>query len=563
MVESRLAATLEALGEAVTIQSADGRSIYANQAALDLLKLSSLEELVATAPGEISARFEIQSEDGTPINVSEFPGNRALRGEEYPSLLVRNVVRATGEERWLLNKATVLKDSENRIEMVINLIENVTAPKQAERRAKFLAQAGKTLASSLDYKQTLENVASLAVPEVADWCAVDLVDADGDRESVTVAHVDPTKLALAGELRRYDTRELDPSEGLGAVVHTGETQVYQAIPDLSLAEVALDEEHLRLLRAVGLHSVVMAPLRTAHGTIGVLTLVNAESRRSFAPEDIELAEELARRAAAAVENARLFSERTHIARTLQENLLPEALPEIPGWQLGALYRPSGGSTEIGGDFYDVVPTAAGWVLVIGDVTGKGVTAAGLTSLVRHSIRAIAHYESEPSTIIERLDEILRDQRGMQTCTVACIRLEDEAVTGAAGGHPLPLIVGPDGVNAAGEPGSLIGAFENGKWPVWRASVPRGSSLVLFTDGVTDSQAPDGERFGDQRLAELLAAAPSLDPPELVRHIDAGLTAFESAIQADDIGVLIAKSLAPTHGNGQTSTSQRQGSLSKT
>jgi PAS domain-containing protein len=148
MVESRLAATLEALGEAVTIQSADGRSIYANQAALDLLKLSSLEELVATAPGEISARFEIQSEDGTPINVSEFPGNRALRGEEYPSLLVRNVVRATGEERWLLNKATVLKDSENRIEMVINLIENVTAPKQAERRAKFLAQAGKTLASS-------------------------------------------------------------------------------------------------------------------------------------------------------------------------------------------------------------------------------------------------------------------------------------------------------------------------------------------------------------------------------------------------------------------------------
>jgi phosphoserine phosphatase RsbU/P len=209
----------------------------------------------------------------------------------------------------------------------------------------------------------------------------------------------------------------------------------------------------------------------------------------------------------------------------------------------------------------VVPTAAGWMLVIGDVTGKGVTAAGLTSLVRHSIRAIARYESDPSAIIERLDEILRDQRGMQTCTVACVRLEDERVTGASAGHPLPLIVGPDGVKPAGEPGSLIGAFENGEWPLWQAIVPRGCSLVLFTDGVTDSQAPDGERFGDERLAELLAAAPSSDPPELVRHIDAGLTAFESAIQADDVGVLVAKSLV--HEIGRLSKNQRPGSLSET
>lgn len=557
-----MAATLEALGEAITIQSADGRSIYANQTALELLKLSSLEELVATAPGVISERFEIQSEDGTPIDVSEFPGNRALRGEEHPPMLVRNTVRETGEERWLLNKATVLRDSEDRVEMVINLIENVSASKLAERRAKFLAQAGKTLASSLDYKQTLENVAWLAVPEIADWCAVDLVDGDGDRDSVTVAHVDPGKLALATELRRYDTRELNPSEGLGAVVHTGETQVYREIPDQLLAEAALDEEHLRLLREVGLHSLVIAPLKTAQGTIGALTLVSSKPGRPFAPEDIELAEELARRAASAVENARLFSERTHIARTLQESLLPEALPEIPGWQLGALYRPSGGSTEIGGDFYDVVPTAAGWMLVIGDVTGKGVTAAGLTSLVRHSIRAIARYESEPNAIIARLDEILRDQRGMQTCTVACVRLQDGSVTGAAAGHPLPMIVGPKSVDTVGKPGSLIGAFENGEWPVWQASVPRGCSLVLFTDGVTDSQAPNGERFGDERLADLLAAAPSLDPPELVRHIDAGLTAFESAIQADDIGVLVAKSLTSTHENSQLSTNQRAGSLSE-
>jgi PAS domain S-box-containing protein len=164
LVESRLAATLEALGEAVTIQSADGRSIYANRTALDLLKLSSLDELVGTAPGVISQRFEIQREDGTPIDASQFPGNRALRGEEHPPLLVRNVVRATGEERWLLNKATVLRDPEDRVEMVVNLIENVTASKLTERRAKFLAQAGETLASSLDYKQTLENVAGSRCP---------------------------------------------------------------------------------------------------------------------------------------------------------------------------------------------------------------------------------------------------------------------------------------------------------------------------------------------------------------------------------------------------------------
>lgn len=543
MVESRLAATFEALGEAVTIQSADGHTIYANNAALALLKLASLDELRDSAPGEISKRFMIQTEDGTPVDAREFPGSRALRGEEPEPMLVRNVVKATGEERWLLNKATVLKDQHDGIEMVINLIENVTDTKQADRRARFLAQAGETLASSLDYKETLYNVAWLAVPEIADWCAVDLIDADGDRESVTVAHVDPSKLALAAELREYDRSELDPTRGLGAVVHTGQTQVYTEIPDALLVNTALDDEHLRLLRDVGLRSAVIAPLRTGHGTIGCLTLVNAESGRSFTPADIELAEEIGRRAASAVENARLFSERTRIARTLQESLLPAPLPQIPGWQLGSLYRPSGASTEIGGDFYDVVPTVHGSLLVVGDVTGKGAAAATLTSLVRHSIRVIARYESDPASIIQGLDEILREQRGLQTCTVACVRLGEAGITGVAAGHPLPLIVGPEGVTAVGTPGSLLGAFADGEWPQWEVSLPQDRSLVLYTDGVTDARASDGERFGEARLLELLTAGSSADPPDLVQHIDAGLSAFGSAIQADDIGVLVAKSLS--------------------
>ncbi len=252
------------------------------------------------------------------------------------------------------------------------------------------------LASSLDYQQTLRNVAGLAVPQLADWCAVDLFDDDGAREPVAVAHVDPAKLALAERLRATSPRSSTPTRGSAGCCARANRSSTRDIPDELLVAAAIDDEHLRLLREVGMRAVLIVPLAIGGRTIGALTMVNAESGRSFDAGDVEFAEQIAARAAVAVENARLYSERSAVARTLQSSLLPEAIPQIPGWDVAALYRPAGHESEVGGDFYDLWEVGEDWLMMIGDVTGKGVGAAALTSLVRYTARAASEFDARPS-----------------------------------------------------------------------------------------------------------------------------------------------------------------------
>ena len=138
---------------------------------------------------------------------------------------------------------------------------------------------------------------------------------------------------------------MDPEQGLGKVQRTGEPLLYTEIPDEMLVAAAVDEEHLRLLREVGMRAVLIVPLMIGRRTIGALTMVNSESGRSFDAGDVEFAQQIAARAALAVESARLYSERSAVARTLQSSLLPEAIPEIPGWDVAALYRPAGQESD--------------------------------------------------------------------------------------------------------------------------------------------------------------------------------------------------------------------------
>ncbi len=158
-------------------------------------------------------------------------------------------------------------------------------------------------------------------------------------------------------------------------MRTGEPALYTEIPDEMLVAAAVDEEHLGLLRAVGMRAVLIVPMTARGRTIGALTMVSAESGRTFDAGDVEFAGQIAERAALAVENARLYSDRSEIARTLQRSLLPEALPELPEWEVAAMYGPAGEGAEVGGDFYDFWEAEGDWLMMIGDMTGKGVRAA--------------------------------------------------------------------------------------------------------------------------------------------------------------------------------------------
>lgn len=536
--ERRFEAIVGSLSDPVTIRDRGDQLVYANHAAVVSMGFDSWEQMRAAPLDQVMASYRVSGEDGGPISMDDIPSVRILRGETPDPLLIQSIHLHTGERRWQLLKAAPLIDERGEIEATIMIIEDVTERRRGELEATFLARASEVLASSLDYEQTLRNVAELAVPAIVDWCAVDLVDEDGARRSVAVAHVDPRRLALAERLRAYEPERLDPDRGIGHVIGTGEPLLYREITDEMLALGAVDDEHLALLRSIGMCSAMTVPVALGDRIFGAMTLVSAESGRSLDEFDLRLAQQVAARAAVAIENARLYSERSHVAHTLQQSLAPEDLPRIPGYELATLYTPAIEGAEVGGDFYDAWETEDGWILAIGDVTGKGTKAAAMTALVRHTLRAVSDYELSPARLLAQVDRALKRQRSLSICTALCLRLDGARITMAVGGHPLPLYVDKDGVRSMGTTGPLLGAFTDAVWAEESFDIGLGASLVTYTDGVTDALGSDGSRYGSDRLRATLAGAPQLQAAELVTRVNAALDAFQSGAHADDTAVLL-------------------------
>ncbi len=311
---------------------------------------------------------------------------------------------------------------------------------------------------------------------------------------------------------------------------------------------ARSDEHLALMRELGMRSAMIVPLRIGGRTIGAMSLVNAESRRSFDADGLAVAQQIADRAATAVENSRLYTSRSQIAATLQRSLLPEALPEVPGWELSALYRPAGEGMEVGGDFYDAFPIEDGWLLLIGDVTGKGVAAAAMTALVRHSARMIAEEAPAPEGVLRRLDATLRNQPRLSLCSMLCLRIAGTRVTVSTAGHPLALLIGDDGsVRSVGEPGPLLGAFDDSAWSEATFELGVDEALLLYTDGVTDTVGEHG-RFGEDGLLRVAGEAAGRPAEEILARLEDRLAGFQVGAQADDTAALaLRRSRLPLRG----------------
>ena len=535
---------LDALAEAVTIRDPHHHIVYANRAAVESMGFSSLDEMQRRPPHSIFDDYIVHDEHGAELTMDSIPSVRLLAGGRAEPLVMRTINRSTGELRWRLLKAAALHDEDGQPVAAVTIIEDITRERIAELRDRFLARATETLMASLDYEETLRNVAWLAVPEIADWCAVELVDDRGERQRVAVAHRDPDKLDLAERLRVYEPEELDPDRGVGRILRTGRSELYQDIPDEPLAAAAVNDEHLGLLRSLGFRSVLLVPLSARGRTFGVMTLVTAESMRRFEDADREFAEQVAGRAAIAVDNARLATSRRQTADTLQRSLLPAVVPPIDGWNVATLYRAARAAEEIevGGDFYDFYETDGGWIVLLGDVTGKGVEAAALTSLVRHGARFLSKYERSPSRILVRLNEALSEQPGLWLCTAVCVRLEHEQAVIASAGHPAPLVVRDDGrVREIGTVGPILGAWTV-ELPERAVPIAADETLFLYTDGVLDTLG-DHDRFGVERLKRLLTEHAGDTPDVLLSDLEAGLERFQVGPQADDTAAL---ALRPAH-----------------
>jgi PAS domain S-box-containing protein len=555
---AQLEAILSGVADGVTAQAPDGTLLFANDAALHVLGYQSSEELLNTPLTRIMDRFEVYDEHGRPFPLDRLPGRRALAGEHGAEELLRFRVQATDEDHWSIVKATPVTDDEGNVLMAINVFEDITEHKLSERQQAFLAESSGLLAASLDADETLRKVAWLAVPEIADWCAVDLAADNGGLERVALVHADPERLARAEELQRRYPPDPNSDTGVPKVLRTGEPELWPEITDEFLLQAVEDPEQLELLREIGLRSALVVPMIVHDRPIGALTFVNGASGRRFSEEDLPMAQELARRCATAIDNARVYTERDYIARTLQNSLLPSELPTIPGLETAARFHATGEGNEVGGDFYDLFQTGQrGWGLAVGDVCGKGPDAAAVTALARYTLRAAAMRERLPSRVLGVLNEALLRRAGERTfCTVAYAYLEADdgrARLGfASGGHPLPLLLRNDGggVEWLGQHGMLLGAVSDPTLEDRSVDLAPGDSVVFYTDGVTEAGSPR-HALGEERLAEVVAGCKGMSADRIAGSVEAAAIGAEDGAPRDDIAVVVVRVADGAHHDGSS------------
>jgi len=540
----QLAAILGGVADAITAQAPDGGLLFANDAAVRTLGFRSSAALLEAPLAQIMDRFDVFDEEGAPFPLERLPGRRALAGERAEEV-VRFRVRETGEERWSAVKASPIRDDQGRVTMAINVIEDITAHKRAERAQRFLSDSSAVLGASHELEEVLGQVANLAVPQMADWSFVDLVVEGKGIERIAAAHADPTLVARARELYLSAPPDSRAAGGVAQALRAGRAELH---PDLheELSGLAADAPYFRLARAFRMRSMILAPMIARGRTFGALTFATGASGRRFDHRDLELAEELAQRCATAIDNARLFSERAYIARTLQQSLLPVELPDIPGIESAARFRPTGEGNEVGGDFYDLFETGGrGWTAVMGDVCGKGPDAAAVTALARYTLRAAAMRERLPSRSLGLLNEaLLRQRTDRRFCTVAYAYLEtrpDGAQVGfASGGHPLPLLLHADGtVEQVGAPGTLLGVLPDPRFEDRSLSLVPGDALVFYTDGVIEGRGANGI-VDEATLAEVVAACAGHGADAIAAQVEDAAVAVHGGNPRDDIAVLVLR-----------------------
>lgn len=464
---------------------------------------------------------------------------RALRGGAY-DFIQKPIERdyfVVSLQRAIDARQLRRKIEEQRLALQAHASQLEQVVEERTRDLRFLADASRALVASLDLQGTLDHLTRLAVPALADACVVDLAEEDGMFREVAVFHADSAKQGLLSELRRRYPPHHVAGHPAARVFHTGQPEVAEVITDEEWAVRARDEEHLRLLLAIDVGSRIVIPLTARARTTGVITFLRSRGRAGFTPADLPLFEDLARRAALAVDNARLYDREHRIAETFQRAFLPPELPVLPGLHLSAAYTPGSLETEIGGDWYDAFRLPDGRLVVsVGDVAGKGLQAAVKMSQVRQAIRATMLQSASPSEPLEVAHRVLclDDAPHMTTAVIAVIDPEAQTFTYSTAGHAGPVVATPDGeATLLPSLGIALGS------PLWRSPLNRqvdlqpGAMLVLYTDGLVehDKDIVGGEQALLAAIKEAMAAPTDAPAKAIQDRILAGGRA------PDDVAVL--------------------------
>jgi len=446
--------------------------------------------------------------------VARFPRLAGLYSDERALLLAPLIV---DEHRLGVLTVSFTPDQEpgKQVSFVTSLadataqaLERVAATARAAATAErlaFLAEASVALSRSLDVTETLTTVAELVVPRMADWCSISIRDGD-DFPVVALAHTDPEKVAWAIDMQQRYPTSADAEHGAPAVARTGVSELHTDIPDELLVAGAADEEHLRLMREIGMTSGLVVPLTGREGPFGAITMVMADSSRRFDADDVRDAEDLARRAALAVETVTAFAAQegrleavTRVADAAQRAILHVPPSEIGPLHLAARYLSATAEALVGGDLYEVVRRPGAVRLLIGDVRGKGLEAVRNATIVLGEFRAAAEDIDDIVQVARQLDRRLTghlEDEDFVTALLAEIA-DDGSYSLVSCGHPPPLLVSPTEIRALEIAHGLplgLGTEPDRTTGVLGA----GERLLLYTDGLIEARSPDGD-FADVQV----------------------------------------------------------------
>jgi serine phosphatase RsbU (regulator of sigma subunit) len=466
------------------------------------------------------------------------------------------------DERQLMNSdPQLLQDVAAHCALALDRARLAVAAERDQQRLRFLDQLSGALSSTLRLDATLTELAGFAVPRIADWCVVRLVESTTNPQPVVgAAHVDPTQVASL--LRLLDRIPRDPAQ-VGQVdeaLRAGRHLIRGSQAAQALRPLFPGGDGHRALDDVGVDALAIFPLRARGRLLGAIGFGN-RAGRAFDADDLELAESVAARSAVIVDNARLFDEQSVVARALQDSLLPGSLPEIPGIELGARYRAAGRGLDVGGDFYDAFQADANWwIFAVGDVCGHGVEAAATTGLVRHTIRSSAMAGVMPSAILARLNQMLLrhtaewantdDDRvpvSPRFCTVLVGTAQPTSrgvdLIVCSGGHPLPLVGRAVGrVEPVGVPGTLLGVTDEVSLTDTVVHLDPGEALVCYTDGLIDRRRGRTRAFGEEGVVKALYQGKGMSATDLANLIESEAVAFVDDDPTDDMAVLTLRAV---------------------
>jgi PAS domain S-box-containing protein len=427
------------------------------------------------------------------------------------------------------------------------IARDITAEKRRQRAQEFLIAATRGLDASLDFDRTARTIVETAVPELAELCVLDFIRRDGWIGDSVVGAARPRAGMVLEEIRRHTPLDPRCDHPVAQVLRAGRPMVWRDLTSSSvMEEVVQSEEHRKLIEETRYQSAAVAPLVARGATLGAISFLHASTDLRYEASDLRLLAELADRAAMALDNARLYEERDRIAQNLQRGLRPPEPPYVPGLDIAVVFDAFGEGMEIGGDVYDILPTDDGCWIMVGDVTGKGAVAAGVSVALRHSMRGLARQIDEPIELLTQLNEMLLEGRSLNDfATALLLRLRREHVGWrlelAAAGHPPAIHVGSEGPVQLGG-GAILGAWRDAPMPKHERLLLPGETLVLATDGWFEA-GPAETHLPPEALGSLAHSFADLELAEMIECLRQDAIARSGGPLRDDL-VLLAVRPAP-------------------